>query len=400
MQMRGLRWRYYLYSLTETQGLIAPVWVLLLQARGLSYTDIGLLGALYWAVLVSVEIPTGYVGDRLGRRRSLFISALVTAAGVGGLALAHTLVPFAIALATWAVGITFRSGTADAWLYSALSKGGKAGTYTTIRGRGRAVKLAATAVTAVIGGFLYSRLLVAPFLLTAGLLGINAVVVLSFPTVTDNQERAQSGSLRLSTTRRELTHVFSQPGVRSFVGYTVLLFGLVEVARTFVQPIVVGDQVGLPVIAVGILYASFNTVAAGASAVTGEIERALGLRRWFLIAPFLLAGSFILLPVTPAFAVPAFIGMEAIWQVSQTFQSSVVNKRTQDRRRATILSVVSMAGGVVAIAFRAIGGVLADLFDPLVMLALLAIGFTVSGGALLVGTQRVTFGMTQQDTSN
>ncbi len=59
MQLQEVRWRYYLYSLTETQGLIAPVWVLVLQARGLSYTDIGFLGALYWAVLVLAEIPTG-----------------------------------------------------------------------------------------------------------------------------------------------------------------------------------------------------------------------------------------------------------------------------------------------------------------------------------------------------
>ncbi|QIB74491.1 MFS transporter [Halogeometricum borinquense] len=389
--MRDPRWRYYLYSLTETQGLIAPVWVLLLQARGLSYSEIGFLGALYWAVLVSAEIPTGYIGDRLGYRRSLFLSALVTAVGVGGLALSHTIVPFALALGTWAIGRTFRSGTADAWLYSALANSGAVDAYTTVHGRGQAIKLAATAATAVLGSIVYSQSLTAPFLLTALLLGGNAAIVLSFPSTANMKRSFPEESTRLETTWQELKQVFTQPGVRGFVSYTVLLFGLVEVTRTFVQPIVVGDQVGLPVIAVGVLYASFNIVAAGASAVTDQIERIIGLHRWFRIAPILLAASFVLLPILPVLAVPSFISMEAIWRVSQTFQSGVINGRTRDHRRATILSVVSMAGGVAAIVFRVVGGVLADLFGPLIMLAALALAFIVGGRVLLVVTQQGVF---------
>lgn len=373
--------------------------MLLLQARGFSYTDIGTLGALYWAALILAEIPTGYIGDRLGQRRGLFISALVTAAGIGGLGLAHTFLPCALALATWAVGTTFRSGTADAWLYSALAESETPAAYTTVRGRGRAVKLAATAITAVIGSFLYSKILIAPFLLTTGLLGINAIIVLSFSTVTNPPSRSQSESGHLMTTWRELTQVFRHPEVRGFVSYTVLLFGLVEVTRTFIQPIVVGKQVGLPVVAVGGLYASFNVVAAGVSGVTGAIERIVGIRRWFLLAPFLLAGSFMLLPVVPAFTVPSFVGMEAIWRVSQTFQSGVVNDWTGDRRRATVLSVVSMSGGVAAIVFRTVGGVLADTAGPLVMLAVLAIVFVVGGAALLAITPRFNRETTQSDTS-
>jgi MFS family permease len=395
-----LKWRYYLYSLTETQGLIAPVWVLLLQDRGLSYTDIGALGALYWAVLVLAEIPTGYLGDRLGRRRSLLVAAMVTAVGIGGLALAQTVLPLALALATWAVGVTFRSGTADAWLYSALAQSGASDTYTDVRGRGRALKLAATAVTAVAGGVLYSRLIIAPFLLTAGVLVVNASIVLSFPTGSDAAGRPPSESWRFAMTREDLRHLFDQPGVRGFVAYTVLLFGLVEVARTFIQPIVVGEQVGLPVAAVGGLYASFNLVAAGASATTGRIEATFGRRRWFLVAPFLLAGSFVLLPVAPVLAIPSFVGMEVVWQVSKTFQSGVVNERSPDRRRATILSVVSMAGGVAAIGFRAIGGVLADLRGPLLMLAALALLFAVGAGALLTITPGAVFRPAETETSD
>lgn len=383
MNARRLKRRYYVYSLTETHGLIAPVWVLLLLQRGLSFTEIGALGALYWAVLVLAEIPTGYLGDRVGRRRSLIAAALLSAAGVAGLAFARSVLPFALALTAWAVGVTFRSGTADAWLYSVLDDVAAA-SYTRLRGRGRAVKLAATAITAVIGSVLYTQLLLAPFVLSAGLLIVNAVVVLSFPPTSRSAlEVSVARSSQYAVTWREVRRVFKQPGVRSFVLYTVLLFGLVEVARTFVQPVVVGNEVGLSVVALGVLYASFYVASAGASAATADIENAAGVRAWFIAAPALLAGSFLILPIFPVLAVASFIGMEAVWQVSETFQTKVINDHTGDYRRATVLSVVSMLGGVAAIAFRVVGGVLADLLGPLVMLAVTAGVFLLAGGALL-----------------
>lgn len=384
MKIRGLKRRYFVYSLTETQGFIAPVWVLLLLDRGLSFTEIGSLGALYWAVLVLAEIPTGYLGDRVGRRQSLIVAAVMTAAGIASLAFARSVLSFALALTMWAVGATFRSGTADAWLYSALDDADTAESFTRVRGQGRAFKLAATAITAVIGSVLYAWILVAPFVLTAGLLIVNAIVVLSFPTISrPAPEVLDTRLIQYKVTWREVQHVFQQPGVRSFVAYTVLLFGLVEVARTFVQPVVVGNEVGLSVVTLGVLYASFNVAAAVGSAVTAEIENAVGIRAWFIATPAVLAGSLLLLPMFPVFSVASFIGMEAVWQVTHTFQTKIINDNSGDFRRATVLSMVSMAAGVSAIGFRVAGGVLADLVGPLVMLAVLAGVFVLAGGVLL-----------------
>ena len=380
MTLTSVRGRYYLYSLTETQGLIVSIWVVLLRARGLSYTAIGALGALYWAVLVFAEVPTGYVGDRVGRRASLFVSGLMTAAGIGALGIVHTVTLFAIALAMWAVGTALRSGCADAWLYDVLTVHDATTEYTRIRGQGQGVKFIASATTALLGSFLYVQSHTLPFLLTAGLLCVNALVVLTLPAacsvVKRNGGAVASESPMKTSTRTGLTALTSPP-LRGFVFYTVMLFGLVEVARTFVQPIVVGERVGLPVVVLGGLYAGFNIAGAAASAATDRIERTLGIRRWFLVVPPVLAVSFCSLPLVPMLAVPSFVGMQAVWRVSQTLQISVVNEHVESPRRATLLSAVSMIGGIAAIVFRAVGGMLADRVGPLVMLAILAAAFLI-----------------------
>ncbi len=72
---RSLIRRYYLYRATLSVGFITPIFTLFLL-RSLTFTQLGALSALYGRFRSVGEIPTGYVGDRLGRRASLLLSVL------------------------------------------------------------------------------------------------------------------------------------------------------------------------------------------------------------------------------------------------------------------------------------------------------------------------------------
>lgn len=62
--------KYYLYKSTKSVEFYRPIMYLFFLAQGLSFTQIAILEALYNLTTVLGEIPTGYVGDRLGRRNS------------------------------------------------------------------------------------------------------------------------------------------------------------------------------------------------------------------------------------------------------------------------------------------------------------------------------------------
>jgi hypothetical protein len=57
--------RYYAYRATLSVGFITPVFTLFLL-RTLSFTEVGVLSAVYAGLSVVGEIPTGYVADHLG----------------------------------------------------------------------------------------------------------------------------------------------------------------------------------------------------------------------------------------------------------------------------------------------------------------------------------------------
>ncbi len=66
---------YIMYAISLLQGMVfyAPVATLYRQAQGLSVFDITLIESISFIVMVLLEIPWGYIGDRIGYKRVMII---------------------------------------------------------------------------------------------------------------------------------------------------------------------------------------------------------------------------------------------------------------------------------------------------------------------------------------
>jgi MFS family permease len=70
---------YYWYEATSATTLYRPVMFLYFRALGFSWTQVAILEAVGSLVTVATEVPTGYVGDRVGRRTSPFAGTALIA---------------------------------------------------------------------------------------------------------------------------------------------------------------------------------------------------------------------------------------------------------------------------------------------------------------------------------
>jgi len=79
-----------------------------------------ILEAIYYAAVVTLEVPSGYYSDRIGRKGALITAA--TAGGISGLIFAtgSTFFSFCIAQFFYAVFMAFNSGSDTALLYDTL----------------------------------------------------------------------------------------------------------------------------------------------------------------------------------------------------------------------------------------------------------------------------------------
>lgn len=372
--------KYYCYRATVTFGFFWPVFTIFLLNRGLTYTQIGLLNSLSAGIIVIGEIPSGYVGDRIGRRNSLVVGSGLLAFSLFGFTVAKTFAAFAGLWVFWGLGSAFQSGSDDAWLYEALEDRSDEGQYTRIRGRGGSVNQWVTAGTTLVAGGLYSLDPRLPFL-AGGLLVVSSIpILLSLPKAGKNELEDDRFTVldALPVLHRRLT----QPPLRSFVVYLALFFGIISAADEFIQPIAT-RALSLPLTGLGPLYAGFTIVAAVASYFAGDIEDLLSTQWAVLLIPTLVGVFFIVPLMVPLAAFPLFFAMKSANVVMRPIASGYINRHAESVGRATILSAASMAYALVRLPMKPLSGVVADATMPIVAVALL-------GGAFLLGGTVVT----------
>ncbi|HTM21399.1 MAG TPA: MFS transporter, partial [Kofleriaceae bacterium] len=111
---------FYLFRLLATSYVWLPLSVLFQMSRGIEFRDVMLLSVLYSLVLIAVEVPTGALADRIGRRQSMMLGALaMTAASLLAWS-AHGLAGFAGAEVLAALSMGLCSGADSAYLFDLL----------------------------------------------------------------------------------------------------------------------------------------------------------------------------------------------------------------------------------------------------------------------------------------
>jgi len=123
---RGNIWRFFV-----VQGLIhfllwIPIWVVFLQDKGVSLTQIGVLESVAWVLSAGLEVPSGAIADRWGRKASMAIGTFLYSMAML-LILADALSPmFLLGYALWNTSFAFISGADTAFLYDSLKADGRA----------------------------------------------------------------------------------------------------------------------------------------------------------------------------------------------------------------------------------------------------------------------------------
>lgn len=372
--------RFYVYAVAGRAAFSYPVFVLFFRARGLSFAEIGAVEATYTVVVLLAETPTGYLGDRIGRRRSMLAGTVLSAAGAVGYALAHTFVAFLAVSALRAVAGAFTSGASDAWLYETLADGDEADEFTDVRGRASSLGILAHGLAAVAGGALYAVDPLLPWAGDAATSLVGAAVLLTADEPGDDDADAAPSVRRTAAVARR---TLARRSLGAFVLYTGLLFGLLNTVEMFVQPVSV-EVLGIAPADLGLLYAGFTAVSATLAARTAAIREHVGTRAWFALAPPLLGLLLVAVLLEPWLALAAFVAMRGVAAVSRPLASQYLNDRTASEARATVLSAASLVRSMVTAPLNLAGGALAGTLLLTETLSALGAALTIGAGLIML----------------
>lgn len=155
--MFGLKaniWKLYFVKMSQWFLLIMPFFVLFYTGAGLSLSEVFWVQGTYSAAAFLMEVPSGYLGDRLTRKTSLILGTFLSGAGFLTYYFTASFELFLIAAFIMGVGVSFISGSDSAMLYDTLIDLDREEDYLKFEGRASAVGNFAESIAAIIGGII------------------------------------------------------------------------------------------------------------------------------------------------------------------------------------------------------------------------------------------------------
>src|SRR6056297_1473047 len=175
--------KLYLIKIAKWFMLFMPIIVLFYQDNGLAMQDIFTLKAVYSIAIVILEIPSGYLADVLGRKKTLIIGTILGFLGFVVYDFSFSFWGFLMAELVLGLGQSLISGADSALLYDSLKAMGNEKKYLKYEGRMVSVGNFAEATAGILGGLLAEISLRTPFYAQTGVafIGIPAAIMLVEP---------------------------------------------------------------------------------------------------------------------------------------------------------------------------------------------------------------------------
>ncbi len=376
--------KYYLFVFLSEAQLWFPIWVaFLLLERGLSLTEVALIDAPFWLVVVLAEVPTGAVADRWGRSTSLLLGAVVYAGALVAFAFAPTLPWILGTYMIWAVALTLTSGADAALVYDSLKVLGREREYERFAGRGMAIRSVALVIAVLLGGPLVAATnFQTPMFIGAGFLIAAALVARSFKEPPRLEQGPQLSYVQ--GVRAAFRTVWRIPELRTLIPYAAVIMAGTMASEYLTQPFLLSHDVD-----VGFLFSGLQVPIR----ITGVIGALMAF--WLVMR----AGELRILLALPVLGVAAYAGL-ALWHAlgavlllavigflrSAAFPivTGYINRRIRSDQRATVLSLNQVAFSLLLAPMVPALGITADKIDlptgfgvAAVILAVLAL---ITGG--------------------
>jgi MFS family permease len=343
----------------------------------MSLTDVMLLQAVFGVAVVLCEFPSGYFADRVGYRTSLLVGAVLWGAGWLVYARGASFGAIVVAEVVLGAGSAFVSGADRALLWISLDAAGRGGQYTRWEGRVRAGAQTSEAVSAGLGGWLYSIQPRLPFWLQipTAALALGSVIALR------EVPRPRSAEHR-SHVRRALHVVRFTLGrhrrLRAAMALAVALGLSSFVMVWLIQPSM--QARGVPAAWFGPLWAFAHLWLAGVSLASARVVAAFGVRATLLgcclLVPLGYAG---LAATTSVWGVAFYLCFMTLRGLQGPILARVMQEDAPGEDRASVLSLAAL---LFRLAFVVAGppiGALVDRAGMQAAFAVLAVVFTAVG---------------------
>lgn len=356
--------------------LVMPILVLFYNENHLSMKDVLVLQGIYSISIVALEIPSGYMADLWGRKKTIVFGSILGFAGYLIYCFSYGFWGFMYAEIILGIGQSFISGADSALLFESLAKDNKQELYVKYEGRLASFGNLAEAVAGIAGGLLAGVSLRFPFYAQAivAFIAVPASLMLSEPASIKhiaNKYKYIFDIIKYSlfeNVKLRWNIIFS-----SIVGCSTLTMAW------FVQPFM--KELNVQISWFGVIWTFLNLSVAVTSFYVLNIKKLFGDRFLIILIAVLLAFSYVIAGISISyFGLFVILIFYLVRGIATPLLKEYINILSPSEMRATILSIRNF---VIRIIFAITGpffGYINDIYSLSTTLILAGtIFFVVSG---------------------
>lgn len=313
-----------------------PIVALFYNENGLSELDIFLLQAIYSVSVAVLEIPSGYMADRIGRRITILLGAILGCLGYGIYSISSDFSGFLVAEIILGLGGSFISGADSAMLYESLCAIRMRHRYLQFEGRITALGNYAETLAAICGGLIAVAIGYRFVYAAQTLIAFMAIPAALFLLEPPRSLSSRRGGLKeiiliLSDTLLQKRRLAAAILLSSITGVATLTMAWIAQIY-FVEK-------GFTEVLITPLWVLLNLVVALSSSFADKTSRLVEEKT--LLAGFpLLFLIYILLGFVPVMAgIALLLLFYAIRGVATPYLKSLINEGCNSETRATVLSI-------------------------------------------------------------
>lgn len=344
-----------------------PIQTLFLFAKGLPFSQIMVLESVLLVSIFLFEVPTGILGDKIGRKWSIIFGSICQLLAWIPWFLAGGFLLFAISFFISGIGIAFQSGSDQALIFDSLKIEGKESAMQKVAGRYFASMSLATACAGLMSALLLKGNNLENFyLLYEATVAMQIIGTLFLFTIKDHRHSHVADTLEqqpqsnLKFFIKSATEITKKPQLRklTLLYLTTLPFSYVLIY--IFQPYFQVSGVPLHWYGYAVMVASLVTTFSKSFAY--KIEQYFGVKRGLLIITVTPAILWLMMGLifAPMSAILIFILNDSAGNARSPVFSDYLNQQISSTNRATVLSIISVAESLYYIITRPVIGFIAD----------------------------------------
>ena len=356
-----------------------PIIVLFYQEHGLTLTEIMILQSVYSLSVALFEIPSGYIADVFGRKRTIFISTIFSLIGYLVFSFYGSFNAFMLAQFLVGIGGSLMSGSDSALIYDTLLETNNKEKYTKVEGRHYAIGNFSEALAGILGGLLAVSSIYLPIYVQTTILFFSIPIALSIvePENYTKNKLDRSFSAIIQVVKFA---VIENHKLRWLIIYSASMGVATLSMAWFAQPLF--KQIDIPLAYFGILWAGLNFSSGITSFNAHHIYKKYKSHKILIMISLSISILFISLSFLNSILSLLFVlGIYLFRGLVTPILKDEININTSSNKRATVLSIRSFIIRISFAIFAPLLGYVADNYSLLNTFSILAV--TIGAFSLL-----------------